>query len=130
MKRIQKEIDSMFQTSFRDFRHPLIDGSDFRMPLTDVEETENSITATFELPGAKKDEIQLNVTPKEIEVKVEQKQEKQGSYTFTTRQYYRKLPLLTEINPERAEAKYENGVLEVKMPKMERIDSKKRLQIQ
>ncbi|MBI3035314.1 Hsp20/alpha crystallin family protein [Candidatus Woesearchaeota archaeon] len=47
-----------------------------RLPVADVAETENSIIATFELPGVSKEEIELNVTDDRVEVKVERKVEK------------------------------------------------------
>jgi len=96
-----------------------------RSPLTDLEETDKEVIAKFELPGVEKKDIQLNVTPDKIEVKVEKKQEakveKKGFYREerSYRGFYRSMALPSEVLAEKAKAKYKDGILEVTMPKAE-----------
>jgi len=145
MKKIQREMDRLFDSSFRTGGHPLIESKAvmtpdkrFRLPTCDVQETDNSVIATFEVPGADKKDIQLNVDKNEIEVKVEQKDEqevkddKKGtySYTKTSNQFYRKIPLMLDLDSEKAEATYNNGILKVEVPKKQLLEKdKKRIQI-
>ena len=96
-----------------------------RSPLTDLEETDKEVIAKFELPGVEKKDIQLNVTPDKIEVKVEKKQEakveKKGFYREerSYRGFYRAMALPSEVSAEKAKAKYKDGILEVTLPKVE-----------
>lgn len=96
-----------------------------RSPLTDLEETDREVIAKFELPGVDKKDIQLNITENKIEVKVEKKkesEEKKKCYYRVERRYagfYRAIPLPEGVHPEKAKAKYEDGILKVTMPKAE-----------
>ena len=104
-----------------------------RSPLTVLEETDKEVIAKFEHLMVDKKDIQLNITEEKIEVKVEKKYEdkieKKGYYK-EERSYggfYRALVLASKIIPEKAKAKYKDGVLEVTMPKTE---SKKKNKIE
>ena len=132
MRRLQREIDR----SFRDFWEsdsykalPDYTGKKgalaLRSPLTDLEETDKEVIAKFEMPGIDKKDIQLNVTPDKIEVKVEKKHEakveKKGFYREerSYRGFYRTMALPSEVIAEKAKARYKDGILEVSMPKFE-----------
>ena len=102
-----------------------------RIPVADVVETESSVIATFELPGVEKENIQLNVTDDSIEVKVENKAEKEikdkGNYSYEMRShsFYSALPLPAEVIAESADASYKNGILRVEIPKAKKQEKKK-----
>lgn len=104
----------------------------FRVPVTDLYETDKSVVAQFELPGVDKKDIQLNVTDDAVEVKVEKKVEseekKKGFYRYESRssQFYRRLPLPEGMDAAKAEASYKDGVLKVEVPKTARVVSKGR----
>jgi len=59
------------------------------------------------------------------------KEEKKGYIRMESgyRSYYRRLPFPAKVIADRAEAKYENGVLEVTVPKLQ-IESKKKKMIE
>ncbi len=107
----------------------------FREPISDLKETDKEVVASIEMPGVSKKDIQLNVTEDGLEVKVEQKhemkEEKKGYIRMESgyRSYYRRLPFPAKVVAEKAEAKYENGVLEVIVPKQQ-IESKKKKMIE
>jgi len=132
MRRLQRELDR----SFGDFWDsescktlPDYTGKKgvlaLRSPLTDLEETDKEVIAKFEMPGVDKKDIQLNITEDKIEVKVEKKQEakveKKGFYREerSYRGFYRAMALPSNVIPEKAKAKYKDGVLEVTLPKTE-----------
>ncbi|MEM0465306.1 MAG: Hsp20/alpha crystallin family protein [Candidatus Pacearchaeota archaeon] len=135
MRRLQREINR----SFGDFwesdslrflpDYSRKDSLALRSPLADLEERDKEIIAKFEIPGVDKKDIQLNITENRIEVKVEKKQEtkaeKKGFYREerSYRGFYRSMALPSEVIPEKAKAKYKDGILEVTMPKAE--DKKK-----
>ncbi len=94
-----------------------------RTPVSDVRETESSVIADIELPGVDKKDINLIVTDDFIEVSVSSKKEKEirekkrYSYEASSKAFYRKLPLPTEVDADKAKAEYRNGILRVEMPK-------------
>ncbi|RLI94453.1 MAG: Hsp20/alpha crystallin family protein [Candidatus Altiarchaeales archaeon] len=137
MRRMQEEMDRLFDEFFRATRFPelpstalarrgMIERSEYRMPLTDMWETDKEVIITMELPGVNKKDIDINIYDDGIEVKVERSEdrreedEKKGMYRFerTYSGFYRYIPLPPNVNAEKAEASYNNGVLEVKIPKI------------
>lgn len=133
IRRLQREINRSFGDfwdSGRLLPAPTKDSLMMRTPLTDLEETDKEIIAKIELPGVDKKDIHLNITENRIEVKVEKKQEakleKKGVYREerSYRGFYRSMSLPSEVIPEKAKAKYKDGILEVVMPKSEKKKSK------
>jgi HSP20 family protein len=90
----------------------------------DVKEDDKSYTVNAELPGVKKEEIQVSIDGNQVAIGAEvrrQKEEKQGEKVLHTERrygkFYRAFALPQDVDQERAEAKYENGVLELTLPK-------------
>ncbi|MFP4118130.1 MAG: Hsp20/alpha crystallin family protein [Candidatus Woesearchaeota archaeon] len=109
----------------------------YRTPLTDTWETENEVVATFEMPGVDKDDIDMNVDDDSLEIKVEKKDENEDksddgySYTSSYAGFYRRIPLPGDVDPEQTKATYNNGVLEVRVPKKEeKKKSRKKIKIE
>ena len=85
-----------------------------REPLTDVFDEKEFVKVYMELPGVEKSDIKLDVTEGAMEVKA-------GSFAKTMR-----LPT-GDVDSEKASANYKNGVLEVTIPKVQKVvDEKKR----
>lgn len=77
------------------------------------------------MPGLEKQDIKINVTEDTLEIatetKHEEKKEEKG-YIYRERRsgsYYRAISLPSPVDPDTSKASYENGVLEIKMPKTE-----------
>ena len=137
MIRMQEDMDRMFGDFFQVRRPLLADPGKtadkapakvklFRAPVCNVCETEKNVLATFEVPGAGKDDIDLNVTEDSIEVQAERKVEKETrkddkgyySYMSSASQFYRRMPLPARVDPDKSMAVYKDGVLRVTMPKL------------
>jgi HSP20 family protein len=93
----------------------------FRM---DVTENDKEYQVLAELPGVKKDEISITINGNEVAVSVEVKQEKvlkNGDAVLCAERFYgtikRAFSLGQEVDEASAQAKYENGVLELTLPK-------------
>lgn len=147
MERLQEEMDEIFGELWgaRPSRLALpekIAGAsdaltlrDFRAPLVDIAENDKAITVTAEIPGVDKKDIDLNIKEEMIEIKVEKKseakEERKGYYRMerSYRGFYRALPLPSKILPESAEAKYNNGVLEITLPKAKLEKPPKKLEV-
>jgi HSP20 family protein len=111
--------------------------SQYRYPLSDIWETDDAVMAEIELPGVKKDDINVDVDDGNLEISVEKTYEdkkedkKKGSYRFE-RQYqgfYRCFTLPENVDEDNVEARYEDGVLKVKVPKKE-VEQKERKKIE
>lgn len=90
----------------------------------DVKEDPTSYTVLAEIPGVKKEDIQVSVDGNQVAISAEvkrQKEEKQGEKTLRTERYYGKVyrtfALAQDVDQEQAQAKYESGVLELRLPK-------------
>lgn len=109
----------------------------YRKPVADFWETDNEVVATFELPGVDKKDIDMNVDDNTLEVKVEKKNEdkhedkKKGvvSRTSSYTGFFRRIPLPDGVDSEKTDATYNNGVLEVRIPKKEEKRNRKKIDV-
>jgi len=106
-----KPFDPQRPLPKRPFNAPKSGLKETREPLTDVFDEEKEVKIYVELPGEKKDDIQLNVTEGEVEIK--------------TKNFLKIIDVPAIIDIENASSKYKNGVLEVTIPKKEMSPDRK-----
>ncbi|MFP4039474.1 MAG: Hsp20/alpha crystallin family protein [Desulfosudaceae bacterium] len=112
------------QTTFREEAETWI-------PAIDMAETEKEYTIKAELPGMKKDDIDISLTDDFLTVRGEKKYENKDekeSYYYRESGYgsfSRSLKLPEDASPEEVDATYSNGVLKVVVPKKEAAQPKK-----
>ena len=101
----------------------------------DVTENDNAYTVRAEIPGAKKEDVKVQVEGNRVSISAEikqEKEEKQGDKVICRECYqgssYRSFTLDSDVDEANAEAKYDNGVLELTLPK-KNGKSAKQLQI-
>ena len=98
-----------------------------RTIYADMQETDNEIIIVAELPGVKKEDININATEDTVEISAEVKTEKEETEKemeyihreIIPKKFHRSFKLPVEIIPERAKATYKNGILELRLPKKE-----------
>lgn len=96
-----------------------------RRPFIDVVETDKEVIATADMPGLDKGDIKINLTDDRLEISAEIKKEeekKEKGYIYKERRsgsFYRAISLPSSVDPNNVKAAYNNGVLEIKMPKTE-----------
>jgi HSP20 family protein len=89
----------------------------------DVSEADTAYTVTAEIPGVKKDDIQVDVVGNEVTICAELKREsdKKDGKTLRSERYYgvqtRRFTLSSEIDEAKVEARYSDGVLVLTLPK-------------
>ena len=85
----------------------LVQQSNTREPLVDtsIDEKNNSLTITAEMPGISKEDIKLNASDKQIIIHAEKGDKK----------YHTEIPLNMEIEDTSAKATYSNGILELRL---------------
>ncbi|MDP6627436.1 MAG: Hsp20/alpha crystallin family protein [Methanopyri archaeon] len=108
-------------------------GERFRNPLATLRETEEGFEVTAEIPGASKEEIDLQVNPDSLVIKTDKKEEKEETSDEVTSRYssyrgfYKAIGFPVSIDPEKAKASYENGVLKVTVPRLAESKGRKLL---
>jgi HSP20 family protein len=100
-----------------------------RMPAApqikmDIQEDKDAYFVKAEIPGVRKEDIHIMVENNTvtIEATVERKEETGEGKTMLCTELYqgkvtRTFTLATDVDDTHAEAKYENGMLEIKLPK-------------
>lgn len=84
-----------------------------REPLVDIFNEKDNIRVIAEIPGVEKSDINLEIKEENLQISVD-----------SDRKYLKTVELPSEVDPETAQAKYKNGILEVTMKKL-RIEKQK-----
>jgi HSP20 family protein len=84
--------------------------SDEREPLTDIIEGDDDVAITVEIPGVEKEDIKLNVTPDNLEIRVDTEK----------RKYHKILDLPCDVKPKTTKATYKNGILDIVLKRREK----------
>jgi len=122
-----KRFESMFSNIDKGFDIK----NNVREPLVDINETKNEIKVIVELPGINKEDMDLRVKDNNLIIKAIIKKtntENKENVLYQERsyqQYYRVVPLPEYANTKKINAKYNNGILEITMPKIKTNDSDK-----
>ena len=123
---LHREMNRVFDDFFRDFdmRLPMMgSGAGFAAgwPQIDLAETDKEVTITAELPGMEEKDVELLVEDGMLTLKGEKRSETEDKDRQVSERYYgrfeRHVPLGAEIQADRAEARFKNGVLTVTLPK-------------
>ncbi len=105
-------------------------------PAVDVYEKDDEIVVEAELPGAKREDIQVNAENDRVTIRGETKQEEEvkeeGYYRKEIRRgsFYRTVPLPAPIDETKVTAKFTDGVLTVNAPKAPDVRGGKKVEIE
>jgi HSP20 family protein len=103
-------------------------------PKVDIEENENSYLFKAELPGVKKEDVSIEIDNRVLTISGEKKEvhEESGKNVYRKESYSgsfsRSFTLPEHVSPDDADAKYENGILILSIPKSE-DKAKKKIEI-
>ncbi len=99
-------------------------------PAVDIHETDDGYVVKADLPGMKKEDIQIDLKDSTLQIKGEKKFEEEASrdnYIRTERAYgtfVRSFSLPHNIDAGKIKASYKDGVLELALPKKEEAKPK------
>jgi HSP20 family protein len=120
-------LDDLFRGLFmRPARFPVsFDGVQQEVQIKlDINEDDKAYTVHAEIPGVKKEDIHVTIDGGQVSISAEVKNEKEvkeGEKVLRSERYYgkvsRTLILDQDVDEGSAEAKYNNGVLELRLPK-------------
>jgi HSP20 family protein len=121
---LHREMNRVFDDFFRDFdmRLPMMGGGfNGGWPHVDLAETDKEVTITAELPGMEEKDVELVLQDGVLTLRGEKRSETEDKDRQFSERYYgrfeRRIPLDAEVEADKAEARFKNGVLTVTLPK-------------
>jgi HSP20 family protein len=118
MRELEQEMEREIEHFLMELKHDELAGQCLR-PLYDVRETDEEIVVTIDLPGARKEDIDLRVSEDHLSLFAPISYGVRVSRTYMRGAtcYRLHLELSEPINVDSASSTYRNGVLEVRMRK-------------
>jgi HSP20 family protein len=107
-----------------------------KQPSVDILDLGDALQVVADMPGVRKEDIEINLTPERVEISAESSTEterKEEDYTYRERgyaSYRRALDLPADVLTDKAEASFKNGVLEINLPKKEPTEVEKKTRVQ
>ena len=129
-------VENMFEDFFAPFT-PLSSLSNLSQegiisPRVDLVERDDAFEVEAELPGVKKEDVKVSIDNRRVTIEGEAKREsaqKEGENVVyaerSTRRFARSFTLPTDVDDAAAQAKLENGILILTLPKKESAQTKK-----
>lgn len=125
---VSRTLPNVFEDLFNSF--PATWANEVRSNSTtavNINESDNGYNLEFNVPGRKKEDFKINIDKGLLTVSYEKKDEaetkelKSIRKEFSFQSFKRSFSLDEKINAEGIEAKYENGILKVFLPKKEEV---------
>ncbi len=101
--------------------------SDSFIPKTNITDSEDKLIFSFEVPGMKKDDIQVTVTDKLLSVKgnrearMESEKEQVVRQEIITGKFERQFTLPEAVRTDNIQAEYSNGILTIELEKRDEV---------
>jgi len=128
-ERMRREMDRLWD-SFLERKPTTIEEEGEFLPALDLAETDNELVVKCEVPGLEPKDIDISLSDGMLTIKGEKKQEreeKQADYHLVERSYgafSRSIQLPKEVQGEKINASYKNGILKITLPKSEEAKKK------
>jgi len=116
---------------FRGFEWPIEYELPTRIPYVDVTDSDNEYVVKAELPGLKRETLNIQVGANELSLAAEsnvEREEKGKTYLHRERAFStfrRNIGFAESIDTEKVSASMAEGILEIKLPKLERRSERK-----
>ena len=121
LAQLHNEMDDLFDSFFRGLDRPFAGYKAW--PAIDVAEDENNIIVRAEVPGCSAEDIDISVYGNTLTISGEKKQKeekKEKGYYHVESSYgtfRREITLPTDVDSEKVDASYKEGVLSISLPK-------------
>lgn len=127
---MEKWFEDAFRRPFSFLSHPMMRGAEEIVPTVDILENNGDIVVKAELPGVKKEDIDITLTDDTITISGEKKKEEEVKkkdyyrYESSYGSFCRTFSLPSEVQSDKAKTKMKDGVLEIRIPKTEEAKKK------
>jgi HSP20 family protein len=132
LAQLRDEFDQLFDRFLTRWAEPFGEGPGLDRPWAlDLEEGDQEVVVKAEVPGFEPNDLDVQVSGNVLTVKAEHKEEKNGKegnggYAKQCyRSFRRSVSLPPGTDPDRIEAHYKNGLLEVHLPRSEHARGKR-----
>jgi len=125
LAKVAERMPSVFDDFFKPWNEWFdrgLSGRAMNVPAVNITEQKDDYLVSLAAPGLKKEDFKIDVDGNMLTIsseKVENKEEKDKRFTrkeYSYSSFSRSFTLPEEINKEKIEAKYEDGVLKISMP--------------
>ncbi|QJA05337.1 Hsp20/alpha crystallin family protein [Thermosulfurimonas marina] len=123
LQELRREIDRLWEEFFGRTRFPeRWEGLEW-VPAVDVSETEEAVVVRADVPGLDPEDLEITLSGNTLVIKGEKKkeqEEKKENFYRVERVYgsfMRTVELPAEVEADKVEATYKNGVLKIVLPK-------------
>ncbi|MEO6838484.1 MAG: Hsp20/alpha crystallin family protein [Ginsengibacter sp.] len=120
-----KNLDSFLDSLLNDL--PSNNNNSLNFPAVNIAETKDDYSLEFNVPGRKKEDFKITVDKNILTVSFEKKEEQKEEgkqfikREFATQSFKRSFTLDEKINADDINAKYEDGILLLTLPKKEEV---------
>jgi len=127
LSNLRDQIDRLFDLSFPPLTPETFGGWS---PALDVYQDKDNVTVKVELPGLKKEDIDISLHDGVLSISGERKfeQDDQSGQTFRSERFFgrfqRSVSLPTSVAGDKVSAAYKDGILTVTLPKAEEAKPK------
>ena len=124
---MRAEMDRVFESTVGSFSRSPAPLSRWN-PAVNVYQDKDQFTVVVELPGLKKEEIEISLHDDTLTISGGRKREESSGQEFLAERLYgnfqRSLTLPTAVDAEKVKASYKDGLLQVVLPKAEEAKTK------
>jgi len=130
LTRAGERIPNVFNDFFKpwnEFFEGGLLGRTMEIPAVNITELKDEYMVSLAAPGLKKDDFKIDVEGNMLTIsceKEERKEEKEAKFTrkeYNYTSFERSFTLPDEVNKEKIEARYEDGILKLALPKKEEV---------
>ena len=123
---VNKNLTNVFDELFNSLPSVYDNGVRSNVAAVNIKENDNGYNLEFNVPGRNKEDFKINVDKGLLTVSYDKKEDvekdvKSIRKEFSFSSFKRSFTLDEKINAEGIEAKYENGILRVSLPKKEEV---------
>ena len=131
--KIQRELERLARLGFpveENLERVMESKAKMLMPL-EVYETPTELVVKVELPGVKKENVDITIRDNYLVIRAEKKEEKEEEkqHVHVVERVYgtfeRVIPLPADVDTDNAKASFKDGVLEIRFPKKSATKEKK-----
>jgi HSP20 family protein len=127
LSRLRNQLDQMFEPDFA--LSDLFNGGGW-LPAIDVMESKDKLTVKAELPGFKREDLDVSVHENNLVISGERKveEEQKDAEFYRSERFYgrfqRSVTLPFSVDTGKIEARYRDGILTILLPKSEQAKAK------
>jgi HSP20 family protein len=125
---LHREVNRLFDETFRNFDAPSLFGRLPSWPNVEISETDKEFRVSAELPGLEEKDVEVLLADGVLTIRGEKKAEVEDKERQFSERFYgrfeRQIPLAVEVEADKVEASFKNGVLSVTLPKSATAEAK------